>query len=316
MKLRHRIAYIRNIDPPHGFTLVELLVVITIIGVLIALLLPAIQAAREAARKAQCSNNLKQIDLAVFQYQEMHGSFPQGDGSLNLPSGGLPFSWSARILPYVEQQGVFDTIKFSDGFNQNLEPNKTAIKQFLPYYQCPSAEPLMLSTCCINIPHESDAAEMDYAAVATDANAPGASTTAGTGVMFSDSHVRLDDVSDGTSQTLAVAERIPFPETDPWRTTNAAYCPGNKCEFGVIWAAWSVVTTFFGINSEAGMTYYQSGVESAHPGGANFAFVDGHVAFLSENMSGDVTDKNGVDKSILRALTTRDGGELIGGNEY
>ena len=83
-----------------GFTLVELLVVITIIGILIALLLPAVQAAREAARRAKCSNNLKQIGLALLNYESAHGTFPAG-GS-HSPSGWYGFSWMIQIFPYCE----------------------------------------------------------------------------------------------------------------------------------------------------------------------------------------------------------------------
>ncbi len=88
----------------HGFTLVELLVVIAIIGILIALLLPAVQAAREAARRAQCSNQLKQIGLALHNYHDTNGSFPSGEFWGPAPKGGFArVSWMLRILPQMEQ---------------------------------------------------------------------------------------------------------------------------------------------------------------------------------------------------------------------
>ena len=85
-----------------AFTLVELLVVITIIGILISLLLPAVQAAREAARRLQCQNNLKQIGLAIHNYENANGMFPPG--GLSSKAGGYGFSWLVRILPYIEQR--------------------------------------------------------------------------------------------------------------------------------------------------------------------------------------------------------------------
>ena len=97
--------------PVRGFTLVELLVVITIIGMLIALLLPAVQAAREAARQMQCSNNLKQIGLALHNYHAMLGSFPPGYISTVGPNGvaddqGPGWGWAAMVLPYLEQENL------------------------------------------------------------------------------------------------------------------------------------------------------------------------------------------------------------------
>jgi prepilin-type N-terminal cleavage/methylation domain-containing protein/prepilin-type processing-associated H-X9-DG protein len=301
-----------------GFTLVELLVVITIIGVLIALLLPAVQAAREAARRSQCANNLKQAGLACFQYQSAIGCFPTGDAVVSPPGGGIGFSWSAKILPYIEQGGVYNALDFNYGHNLNRQPNRRLVKTILPYYWCPSAPPLALSTCCANMgDNHKDSAEMDYAAISTDIISGGGYDDHGTGVIFAGSAVRMDDIRDGSSQTFTLTERIPFPDDDPWRAENAsAYCPNKICEFGEIWAAWSTVTTFYGINSVAGMWYNESGVESSHPGGANFSFADGHVSYMNQNVGGTVKDKNGVVKSILRGLTTRDGGEVISGVEF
>jgi prepilin-type N-terminal cleavage/methylation domain-containing protein/prepilin-type processing-associated H-X9-DG protein len=122
-----------------GFTLVELLVVITIIGILIALLLPAVQAAREAARRMQCSNNLKQLALGTLTHEQALGIFPDGGeayGAVRTMSGGVPavapnqFSgWGYQILPYIEQQNVWQ-------LPNNLDVMKTPI----PCYSCPSRQ--------------------------------------------------------------------------------------------------------------------------------------------------------------------------------
>lgn len=111
-----------------GFTLVELLVVITIIGILIALLLPAVQAAREAARKAQCSNNLKQFGLALHSFHEKYNHFPIGQPD----DDNNNYAWGTYLLPYIEQQGIYDTLReggallyFTPGLNT---PNHSSAK--------------------------------------------------------------------------------------------------------------------------------------------------------------------------------------------
>ena len=105
-----------------GFTLIELLVVISIIAVLIALLLPAVQAAREAARRAQCVNNLKQIGLALFNYENSIGTFPPGyidyqNNPIYTPDldMGPGWGWAAMLLPFLEQQPLYNAINFSLG---------------------------------------------------------------------------------------------------------------------------------------------------------------------------------------------------------
>ncbi|MEZ6072126.1 MAG: DUF1559 domain-containing protein [Pirellulales bacterium] len=137
-----------------GFTLVELLVVIAIIGILIALLLPAVQAARESARRSACVNNLKQIALAVSNYEGVHRSLPPGDVTRATAADGTPLpessffygtNWAIAILPFIEQQAVFDQYDLSV---TNTHPNNEAVRRtFMPGYMCPSEpNPLELAT--------------------------------------------------------------------------------------------------------------------------------------------------------------------------
>src|SRR5829696_3555618 len=107
----------RGASPSSGFTLVELLVVIAVIGVLVALMLPAIQSTREAARKTQCSNNLKQIGLGIHGYLTEHGAFPPGYVSVVLADhddGGPGWSWSAQIMSFIEEVALSEQVDFDE----------------------------------------------------------------------------------------------------------------------------------------------------------------------------------------------------------
>jgi prepilin-type N-terminal cleavage/methylation domain-containing protein/prepilin-type processing-associated H-X9-DG protein len=130
-----------------AFTLIELLVVIAIIAVLIALLLPAVQAAREAARRAQCTNNLKQIGLALFNYESSNSAFPTGGESTNVSvtpavSQFIDGGWStlARILPFMEGGNAFNALNFNLAeYNDAFGANYTGASQVVAVYLCPSS---------------------------------------------------------------------------------------------------------------------------------------------------------------------------------
>jgi prepilin-type N-terminal cleavage/methylation domain-containing protein/prepilin-type processing-associated H-X9-DG protein len=129
-----------------AFTLIELLVVIAIIAVLIALLLPAVQSAREAARRAQCTNNMKQIGLALHNYENSNGAFPPGGESTNFnvspPSTQfVDGNWStlARVLPYLEAGTAFNALNFNlQEYNDWMGANYTGASQAVSVYLCPS----------------------------------------------------------------------------------------------------------------------------------------------------------------------------------
>ena len=275
-----------------GFTLVELLVVIAIIGILIGLLLPAVQAAREAARRSSCSNNLKQIGLALQLYYDNKQSFPWGAGGT-----GTYWSWSAFILPYVEQANAERLLNYN--FTYNTFPNQKNIKTLFPFYQCPSAPENKLVTCCGSLPGVEDAGETNYSAIATDGRVTYASTDTGSGIMFDNSSIRIPEITDGLSNTFIVGEIDHDEDNDPFMTPRQDYCPNRACYVGKFWAAENRITTGWGINSKPDLL--TAGVQSRHPTGAFFSFADVHVSFFSEL----------VDLSVLKALTTRDGGETL-----
>src|SRR5262249_33763347 len=124
-----------------GFTLIELLVVIAVIAILIALLLPAVQQAREAARRAQCKNQLKQLGLAIHNYESSMNCLPQSSVIIQLSSGApwvqdvSPF---ARLLPYYEQANVYNQMNLNAEYNDPTLYNQAAVGHVIPLFLCPS----------------------------------------------------------------------------------------------------------------------------------------------------------------------------------
>ncbi len=195
--------------PARGFTLVELLVVIAIIGVLVSLLLPAVQAAREAARRTQCLNQMRQIALAVHQYEGVNGALPPHAGSSS-------FSAQARILPYLEQAGLFNQIDFSTPLLSGsvtarvIDPRYVAIAgQPLPILLCPSDAGPRVYRVPLGGPEPS----------ALGANNYMFNMGSGTGTNYDDRHptdgwlwqnsrVRMAECTDGTSNTVLIGEAV------------------------------------------------------------------------------------------------------------
>ena len=200
-----------------AFTLIELLVVIAIIAVLIALLLPAVQAAREAARRAQCVNNMKQIGLAVANYESSVSSLPYGDG---------PWwtEWSAQsmLLPYIEQTAIYNSINFAStrpiGGNPLLHDgitNSTAEYSKISPFMCPSDLNRLTSPYGSNnyMASSGSAANSMYGGNGTGSSGsggPGAGLFIFTGTDNGQNgtSVRFADVTDGTSNTASFSERV------------------------------------------------------------------------------------------------------------
>lgn len=184
-----------------GFTLVELLVVIAIIGILVGLLLPAVQAAREAARRMQCSNNLKQLGLALHNYHDAYRKFPRGTYTAQIGGcGGVPNheahgnSPLTMILPFMEQTPLYNSWDFTRGYPCNLAKTFQAK---IPTFLCPSDLPLPFESCPTNY-CLSTGPNVGWTADPTEA----------VGII----HIRvsrsLANVTDGTSNTILAAEIV------------------------------------------------------------------------------------------------------------
>jgi len=222
-----------------AFTLVELLVVIAIIGVLVALLLPAVQAAREAARRMSCQNNLKQLGLAVHNYESGHKVLPPGGmPSPKNVSGNYGVSWLAIILPYMEGGAIYDKFdfeaktstqtgvvyfngSFGNAFNGNLLRGK-----FIQPLWCPSAPLTKFSLKTIDPPGPEGVMSPTYAGISGASVHPVGGNTADltnqsnqhdakgilskAGVLISSQYLRIGQITDGTSNTLMAGEQSGF----------------------------------------------------------------------------------------------------------
>lgn len=205
-----------------GFTLVELLVVIAIIGILVALLLPAVQAAREAARRMQCGNHLKQIGLAILNYESTYKRLPIGWNGFTDPVQTTTFRWSylAGILPYLEQGQVLEGLNLSltlypPGGGQAPRPvHVPMISVKIPTYLCPSDHGQMVSSPTGLF----DSAPTNYVAcfgsglnMLADSNDDGQMDQRADGIFCSVAWRPLADCIDGTSNTVAVSESLLGP---------------------------------------------------------------------------------------------------------
>ena len=199
-----------------GFTLVELLVVIAIIGILIALLLPAVQAAREAARRMGCTNNMKQIGLALHNYHAAHSQFPIGYGKYGSGDPNV-WPWTARILPYLGEQAIYDMVPWSaSSVSRPLTQNMDFVYELeIAAFMCAS-DPLVgikwnegSHMCNYGIPWgDHERARISYGGNFGTGPFDGAAHRYD-GVFLTNENRRLGEITDGTTQTILLAEILP-----------------------------------------------------------------------------------------------------------
>jgi prepilin-type N-terminal cleavage/methylation domain-containing protein/prepilin-type processing-associated H-X9-DG protein len=235
-----------------GFTLVELLVVVAIVGALVALLLPAIQAARESARRTVCLNHLRQIGVAMHNYHSAYRAFPPGGVEFRPPGNHTRrnLAWSVFLLPQLEEQGLYDRLNLSKAFDS--PDNAAAAATVLPVYLCPSSRR--------ESPLSQGRGGCDYGGIhgerITSPNNPPK------GAMIYDRPIRLSQITDGASKTLLVSE-------DSWAIDGQWINARN------------VFDQAFAINAAP---TWENDIRSEHPGGANGLLADGAVRFLPETL--------------------------------
>ncbi|WP_143392849.1 DUF1559 domain-containing protein [Fimbriiglobus ruber] len=295
-----------------GFTLIEILVALAIIGFLLGLLLPAVQKVRDAATRQACQNNLKQVGIALHSFQVTYGILPP----LPLDSAGFrgdtysrqQVSWQVYALPFVEREDVWRLAQqaYAENPNPLSPPHRPALAAYVKTYACPADGRI---TASVQDAEGITAAYTSYLAVT------GSFTGTLDGCFSGRPGIKLISISDGTSQTILVGERPPSSTLDAgwWYTSHPL--PMNSWEFEM--TARSGLDPFhpqcggFAVPTPSGtvaMYTYAPGILSdecsryhfwsLHAGGANFLLADGSVKLLPYSA-----------EPILGALASRSGGE-------
>ncbi len=308
-----------------AFTLIELLVVIAIIAILIALLVPAVQKVREAAARSECTNNLKQLGLALHNFHNVFHGFPKAGKLTN------ELSWHVYILPFIEQDNLYKQFNFAPG-TFNGPPNNTGPKRNelalnrIPQFLCPSCD---IEKMLLNAPNNPDLPELInneppytthyYGVMGPTGNNPITGQPYGwnnvgphggfakEGIFIQDTvaagnspgpdvGVRIAQVLDGTSNTLMVGE-ISWVNN----ATGTRYRSWVRgCDTAPVCAGCRNVTN--AINSPSIATFNDIAFGSMHSAGANFLMGDGSARFILDS----------INLGTYRALASIDGGEVLG----
>jgi prepilin-type N-terminal cleavage/methylation domain-containing protein/prepilin-type processing-associated H-X9-DG protein len=313
-----------------GFTLVELLVVIAVIGILVGLLLPAVQAAREAARRMSCQSNMRQLGLALFNYESAFKTFPpayvaetrhplRDPTTFDGPNG---FAWGALILPQIEQNSVYQRLVFTEPCWSAVQGD--AIQTRIPTFLCPSASQ---SDGSIKV-RNSSGAEFLFGRSTYVASAGQEEpwrypledvSSMADGPFFRNSRIRTRDVTDGLSNTVFLGEHAPILSDKTWVgvipgfevcTNNPQRFPITECDraatlvnvhSGPASAEIDPVSGFAPIHPPNSPLAHVCQMYSEHGPGANVSFGDGSVRFISAQ----------IHQPTWAALSSRNKGDLI-----
>jgi prepilin-type N-terminal cleavage/methylation domain-containing protein/prepilin-type processing-associated H-X9-DG protein len=309
-----------------GFTLVELLVVVTIIGVLLALLLPAVQSARESARRASCLSNMKQLAVAAQNYHAAKGRFPTGLVAIDIDAGNVADGTNLWIemLPYMEESNLHAMWDYKDYRNNIGQRHDVVAAQVVPILLCPS-DALLIPTCHWRLEAPYEWSNGIYGLASYGGNAgirsfgyDGEPQTED-GIFFKLSQVRMAMITDGSSHTLLIGERshddVEYdrltaeldPPFHPLTNFGAWASAGHEISSQADVLLGSIVPINYRVPPESGSGNWDwedqrlSAFGSQHLGGANFAFADGSARFVAETLP----------LEHLQALSTRAGDDPV-----
>ena len=299
----------KSLKRQQGFTLVELLVVIAVIGILIGMLLPAVQQVREAARRTACLNNIRQMGLALHNYESAMGKFPAGwntdDEMVYISEPG--WGWSATILPFIEQQNLYDQIDLDIAIDDPI--HEQFIQTPIEVYMCPSDPAEELVNLDVHIEHghpgpmnyRHDWGEggghnhdtlwvgrSNYSGVFGNTEIE-LSPENGNGSFFANSEIEFRDYTDGLSNTMIVGERRNDLGTISW--------------VGLVPEVDEPASRIVGSADHAPNdpdSHFED-FRSYHPGGINVVLADGSGHFVRET----------IDEEVFQALASRADGEIV-----
>ena len=307
-----------------SFTLIELLVVITIIGMLMGLLLPAVQKVRGAAARLQCSNNLKQIGLAMMNYESTYRMFPAGyldnmttnppnSSATSNPDPIIGWGWGTLLLPYLEQEPLYKSINVNSIAMNNTSAaaiafRKTVIKGFVSPSDDTGINTFTISGTGGNF----ELAKSSYAGVNGQAELADFDTAFGLGMLIRGRGVSIAEVTDGLSNTLFVGERSSKSAkqavgTLPGVCTWVGALPGGDLDgespaLYILGHTGEPSDPHKPNSPQADGFFHAEDFTSKHTGGINFLFADGSVRFITDSIDGQTWVK----------LGTRQGGEATG----
>lgn len=290
-----------------AFTLIELIMVVSIIAVLISLLLPAVQSAREQARRTQCTNNMLQLGVALGNYASVHNVLPPGvvdvkGPILNLPKG-YHFSWAVQILPFIEQNNVYRRFDFNHSVYH--PSNSTAGSAVIATFHCPSNPsrgPIQYAGCH----HHVDAP--------IDVN--------NRGVLYLNSRVSYDDITDGPAYTILLGEIEAGGPSLGWASGTRATLRNTghrlnepdyvfralgRTQFASAGQSPSQPKELEQLVDDGLLPIgYTGGFSSRHSHGANFLFCNGAVRFVKDSIS----------VSVYEHLGCRNDGEIVSDDAF